>query len=102
MTHAASKPKARAFPILVATNALMTIGGCSFGSSPDDFTQPEVGNIARKCGVAPRSIKLNQGWVFILEPDGRDPRKSCVFKELKRTGKSHLSAVGNELYQSGS
>lgn len=102
MTNAASKPKTRAFLTLVATSTLMTIGGCSFGSSPDDFTQSEVGSIARKCGVVPSAIKLNQGWVFISEPDGRDPRKSCVFKELKLTGKSHLSVIGNELYQSGS
>ena len=102
MTNAASKPKAKAFLALVATSTLMTIGGCSFGPSRDDFTQSEVSNIARKCGVVPNAIKLNQGWVFILEPDGRDPRKSCVFEALKRTGKSHLSVIGNELYQSGS
>lgn len=92
----------RAFLTLVATSALITIGGCSFGPSRDDFTQSEVGSIAHKCGVAPNSIMLNQGWVVISEPDGRDPRKSCVFKELKRTGKSHFSMIGSKLYESAS
>lgn len=81
--------------------SLVLAGGCSSGQSPDDFTRAEVDGIARRCGAAPDLIKFNKGFVVISEPGENDPIGTCVFREIKRTGKSNLSVMGNRRYESG-
>ena len=79
---------------------LVTASGCSFAPSPDDFTQSQVDSVARKCGVARNTVKFNRGWVVISEPE-RNPVSSCLYRELKRFGKSHLTVLRSTLYENG-
>jgi hypothetical protein len=80
---------------------LVSVSGCSFQPSPDDFTQSQVDGVARKCGVARNKVKFKRGWVVISEPDERNRSSYCLYREFKRLGKSHLSVVGSRLYENG-
>ena len=91
----------REFLTALASVLMVTATGCSFQPSPDDFTQSQVDSVARKCRVARNAVKFNQGWVVISEPDIRNPTASCLYRELKRFGKSHLTVVRSTLYENG-
>ena len=84
--------------LIFVSSLLVAVGGCSFKASADDFTQLEVDGIAAKCGAKSGQIMFNRGSVVIIEPSPDDKVGICVQNELKATGKSHVSVVGNERY----
>jgi hypothetical protein len=66
-----------------------------------DFTQQEVDQIVKGCGVSADRLNFRYGGVVIVEPAPDDAAGQCMMQkllQLRMGGKKSISIVANQLH----